>query len=145
VFTIRDLARACGVTARTLRFYEEKGLLAPQRVGQERLYSRRDRARLTYVLMGKRVGFSLDEVRELLDLYDLDDGQEVQLRTALSRFGERIARLERQKVEIEWIIDELRRASETMANMLNGRRSAAKPRVRMRASRLTPDEQARRS
>ena len=79
VFTIRDLVKECGVTARTLRFYEEKGLLSPRRHGQDRLYSRRDRARLKYVLMGKRVGFSLDEVREMLDLYDLGDGQETQL------------------------------------------------------------------
>src|ERR1041385_7684508 len=59
VFTIRDLSKECGVTARTLRFYEEKGLLTPRRAGLDRLYSRRDRARLKYVLMGKRVGFSL--------------------------------------------------------------------------------------
>jgi DNA-binding transcriptional MerR regulator len=141
VFTIRDLARDCDVTARTLRFYEEKGLLTPRRVGQERLYSRRDRARLKYVLMGRRVGFSLDEVRELLDLYDLDDGQETQLRVALARFGERTAQLERQKSEIEWIINELRRASQTVANMLEGRSSEAKPRVRMRAARRTADDE----
>jgi DNA-binding transcriptional MerR regulator len=144
VFTIRELARECAVTARTLRFYEEKGLLTPRRVGQERLYGPRDRARLKYVLMGKRVGFSLDEVRELLDLYDVNDGQETQLRAALSRFHERIARLERQKREIEWVIDELRRASETVANMLEGRKSEAKPRVRMRAARLQADDEPRR-
>ena len=85
--------------------------------------------------MGKRVGFSLDEVRELLDLYDLDDAQETQLRVALSRFRERIAHLEQQKVEIERVIDELRRASETVASMLEGHKSGTKPRVRMRAAR----------
>jgi DNA-binding transcriptional MerR regulator len=135
VFTIRDLVQECAVTARTLRFYEEKGLLTPRRAGQERLYSRRDRARLKYVLMGRRVGFSLDEVRELLDLYDLDDAEETQLRVALSRFRERIGRLERQKIEIERVIDELRRASETVASMLKGHKSGTKPRVRMRAAR----------
>ena len=145
VFTIRDLVRECAVTARTLRFYEEKGLLAPRRAGQERLYSRRDRARLKYVLMGRRVGFSLDEVRELLDLYDLDDAPETQLRVALSRFRERIGRLEHQKVEIERVIDELRRASETVASMLEGRQSGTKPRVRMRAARMGPDGEQRRS
>src|SRR5262249_47589493 len=110
-FTIQELTRECGVTARTLRFYEEKGLLTPRRNNQKRLYSRRDRARLKYVLMGRGVGFSLDEVREMLDLYDVGDGQETQLRVALAKFQERIARLERQKGEIEWILDELRRAS----------------------------------
>src|SRR5580700_7216029 len=79
VFTIRDLTKEFGVSARTLRFYEEKGLLDPRRNGEQRLYSRRDRARLRYVLMGKSVGFSLEEVREMLDLYDLGDGQRTQL------------------------------------------------------------------
>ena len=75
IFTIRDLAKEFGVSARTLRFYEEKGLLDPTRRGEQRLYTRRDRARLAYVLAGKTVGFSLEEVREMLDLYDLGDGQ----------------------------------------------------------------------
>ncbi len=145
VFTIRDLVKECGVTARTLRFYEEKGLLNPRRNGLERLYSRRDRARLKYVLMGKSVGFSLDEVREMLDLYDVGDGQETQLRVALSKFHERIARLERQKAEIAQVIDELRRASETVESMLDRREPGAKPRVRMRAARSESDEGNRRS
>ena len=75
IFTIRDLAKEFGVSARTLRFYEEKGLLDPTRRGEQRLYTRRDRARLAYVLAGKTVGFSLEEVREMLDLYDLGDGR----------------------------------------------------------------------
>src|SRR5215831_8376542 len=74
VFTIRDLTKEFGVSARTLRFYEEKGLVDPGRRGEQRLYSRRDRARLAYVLAGKSVGFSLEEVREMLDLYDVGDG-----------------------------------------------------------------------
>jgi DNA-binding transcriptional MerR regulator len=123
VFTIRDLTKECGVTARTLRFYEEKGLLSPRRAGQERLYSRRDRARLKYVLMGKCVGFSLEEVREMLDLYDLGDGQATQLRVALSKFRERIARLERQKADIDRAIAELTRASATVETMLAPRKA----------------------
>src|SRR5919197_61486 len=126
IFTIRDLAKECGVTARTLRFYEEKGLLSPRRVGLDRLYSRRDRARLKYVLMGKNVGFSLDEVREMLDLYDLGDGQETQLQVTLAKFRERVARLERQKADIERVIDELRRASATVDSKLAGRQPGAK-------------------
>jgi DNA-binding transcriptional MerR regulator len=145
LFTIRELAQECGITARTLRFYEEKGLLNPRRQGQERLYTRRDRARLRYVLLGRNVGFSLDEVREMLDLYDVGDGQETQLRVALTKFRERITRLERQKADIERVIDELRRAGETVEGMLARRASGAdtsdagttgeKPRVRMKAAR----------
>ncbi len=142
VFTIRDLVKECGVTARTLRFYEEKGLISPRRAGLERLYSRRDRARLKYVLMGKGVGFSLEEVREMLDLYDLGDGQTTQLNVALGRFKERIGRLERQKHEIEHMIDELRRASETAAAMLARRAPGEKPRVRMKAARQETNGQA---
>ena len=75
VFTIRDLTKEFDVSARTLRFYQEKGLLDPARRGEQRLYSRRDRARLAYVLAGKAVGFSLEEVREMLDLYDVGEGR----------------------------------------------------------------------
>jgi DNA-binding transcriptional MerR regulator len=114
VFTIRDLAKEFGVSARTLRFYEEKGLVDPARRGEQRLYSRRDRARLAYVLAGKTVGFSLEEVREMLDLYDLGDGQVTQLKVALSKFAERIARLEKQKSDIDRIVAELTRASNAM-------------------------------
>lgn len=117
-FTIRDLTREFDVTARTLRFYEEKGLLAPERAGQERLYSRRDRARLKYVLMGKCVGFSLEEIRDMLDLYDLGDGQVTQLRVAHERFIEQIDRLKRQRTEIDRALAELERARTTVAGML---------------------------
>jgi DNA-binding transcriptional MerR regulator len=117
-FTIRDLSREFDVTARTLRFYEEKGLIAPRRAGQDRLYSRRDRARLKYVLMGKSVGFSLEEIRAMLDLYDLGDGQETQLRVAHARFREQIDRLKRQRKEIDRAIAELERAYATVTKML---------------------------
>jgi DNA-binding transcriptional MerR regulator len=140
VFTIRELVRECGVTARTLRFYEEKGLLNPRRNGQERLYSGRDRARLKYVLMGRSVGFSLDEVREMLDLYDLGDGQEMQLRVALMKFRDGVRRLELQRAEIDSVLAELRQASEQVERMLTDRQggqpSGSKPRVRMKAARI---------
>jgi DNA-binding transcriptional MerR regulator len=121
VFTIRDLTKEFDVSARTLRFYEEKGLLDPARRGEQRLYSRRDRARLAYVLAGKAVGFSLEEVREMLDLYDVGDGQATQLKVALKKFGERIERLERQKAEIDRVIAELTRASAGMKAKLAAR------------------------
>jgi DNA-binding transcriptional MerR regulator len=119
------------VTARTLRFYEEKGLVSPLRRGQERLYGRRDRARLRYVLMGRSVGFSLDEIREMLDLHDLGDRQATQLKVAYDKFGERLARLERQKQEIDNAIAELAHARKMMAGMLALReRGANRPEER---------------
>ncbi len=120
-FSIRDLAREFGVTARTLRFYEEKELIAPRRAGQDRLYSRRDRARLKYVLMGKSVGFSLEEIRAMLDLYDLGDGQATQLKVARARFIEQVERLKQQRKDIDRAIAELERASETVGGMLAAR------------------------
>ena len=125
IFTIRDLAREFGVTARTLRFYEEKELLSPERQGQERLYSRRDRARLKLVLMGKRVGFSLEEIRAMLDLYDLGDGRVTQLKVSYARFNERIERLEAQRSEIDDAIAAMKRASESLAVMLKERGTGA--------------------
>jgi len=100
-FTIHDLVAEFGITARTLRFYEEKGLLTPERRGLERLYSRRDRARLKLVLMGKSVGFSLEEVRDMLDLYDLGDGQATQLTVALTRFEDKLLELEARRRDID--------------------------------------------
>ncbi len=125
IFTIRDLAREFGVTARTLRFYEEKELLSPQRQGQERLYSRRDRARLKLVLMGKRVGFSLEEIRSMLDLYDLGDGRVTQLKVTHARFNERIERLKQQRAEIDEAIEAMQRATESLAEMLKDRGTSA--------------------
>src|ERR1044072_8693089 len=98
----------------------EKGLLDPGRRGEQRLYTRRDRARLAYVLAGKAVGFSLEEVREMLDLYDVGDGQVTQLKVALTKFDERIERLERQKSGIDRVIAELTRASAGMRAKLAG-------------------------
>lgn len=121
IFTIGDLAREFGVTLRTLRFYEDKQLLDPKRDGQRRLYSRRDRARLKLVIMGKKVGLSLAEIKEMLDLYDLKDGQVTQLRTALSRFSQQIEVLRRQKEDIEQAITELSQTMEVIAGMLRDR------------------------
>jgi DNA-binding transcriptional MerR regulator len=125
VFTIRDLTKEFEVSARTLRFYEEKGLLDPTRRGEQRLYTRRDRARLAYVIAGKQVGFSLEEVREMLDLYDLGDGQVTQLKVALTKFRERIERLQRQKEDIDRVVAELTRASDVMKARLASREHSA--------------------
>jgi DNA-binding transcriptional MerR regulator len=107
VFTIRQLTKEFGVTARTLRFYEDEGLIAPGRRGQTRLYAPRDRARIILILRGRRLGFSLAEIRELLDLYTAD-GAQAQMVQARRKFEERIAVLERQKIDIEEVLKELR-------------------------------------
>jgi DNA-binding transcriptional MerR regulator len=106
-FTIGDLARAYGVTARTLRFYEDEGLLHPMRRGTVRLYSRADRARLAWILRGRNVGFSLKDIKELLDLYAPGPGRRTQLDAALQKSRERIRALVAQKADIEATIAEL--------------------------------------
>ena len=120
-FTIGDLSREFGVTLRTLRFYEDRDLLRPRRQGQNRIYSRRDRARLKLVLMGKKVGFSLGEIKDMLDLYDLKDGQVTQLRVALDRFAKQIALLRQQKQDVEQAIEELTRTMDIVSGMLRDR------------------------
>lgn len=106
-YSIGEMCEAFAVTARALRFYEDEGLIGPERRGTARFYSDRDRARLTWILRGKRVGFSLAEIRELLDLYDLGDHRETQRRVTIERCLQRIAALKRQKVDIDHTIAEL--------------------------------------
>ena len=106
-YSIGTMCDAFGVTARALRFYEDENLLSPERRGSARYYSDRDRARLTWILRGKRVGFSLAEIKEMLDLYDIGDHQETQRRVTLDRCVERIEALRRQKEDIDATIAEL--------------------------------------
>ena len=106
-YSIGEMCDAFGVTARALRFYEDEELIAPERRGTTRLYTDRDRARLTWILRGKSVGFSLNDIRELLDLYDVGDQRQTQMVATLERCRERIAVLERQKVDIDATIAEL--------------------------------------
>lgn len=107
-FTIRDLADEFGCTHRTIRFYEDQGLLKPRREGQARIFSHRDRARLSLILRGRRLGFSIAEIAEMLNLYDADPGHVRQLKLALEKGRARLAQLERQRADIETAIAELR-------------------------------------
>jgi len=117
-YSIRELTKELGVTARTLRHYEDEGLIAPARNGQQRLYSSRDRARITLILRGRRVGFSLAEIAEILDLYDTRDGGAAQLGHARRKFTERIETLERQKADVEESLAELRLGLTMIENKL---------------------------
>ncbi|MGH1464960.1 MAG: MerR family transcriptional regulator [Cognatishimia sp.] len=106
--TIRQMCDAFSVTPRTLRFYEAKELLFPVREGQKRLFTRRDRARLKLILRGKRFGFSLEEIRQLLDLYDMGDQQQTQLIRTYEIAQERLADLEQQREELDEAIEDLK-------------------------------------
>jgi DNA-binding transcriptional MerR regulator len=106
-FSISDLSAEFGVTARALRFYEDEGLISPERRGTQRVYSHRDRARLAWILRGKRVGFSLVEIRELIDLYDVGDGRRTQRQRTIDRCKNRVGLLNDQKRDIDAAIDEL--------------------------------------
>ena len=106
-FSISDLTKEFDVTARALRFYEDEGLISPQRDGLSRIYSKRDRARLAWIMRAKNVGFSLSEIRELIDLYDLGDGRKTQRAVTLERCKDKIAKLSKQRADIDSSIQEL--------------------------------------
>jgi DNA-binding transcriptional MerR regulator len=115
-FSISDLCAEFAVTPRALRFYEDEGLIAPERRGTQRIYSHRDRARLAWILRGKRVGFSLAEIREMIDLYDIGDGRRVQRQVTLERCLDRIRLLEDQKRDIDAHIAELQHFVDLLKN-----------------------------
>ncbi len=125
-FTIAELASEFGVTARAIRFYEDKDLLAPQRQGMNRIYTRRDRARLALILRGKRLGFRLSDIRDMLDLYDLGDGQVEQMQFTIDRSRERIAELERQRQDVDQAIRELKDIVKAIERELVAKRAAEK-------------------
>jgi DNA-binding transcriptional MerR regulator len=120
-YSITELCREFDVTPRTLRFYEQKGLLSPNRRGWTRLFTYRDRARLQLILRGKKVGFSLEEIKEMLDLYNLKDGQLTQLRVASTKMRERLEALKKQQIEIEEAIADLDRTIGVVDGMLKER------------------------
>jgi DNA-binding transcriptional MerR regulator len=107
-YTVPELAKDLGITPRTIRFYEQKGLVNPQRAGATRIYTRQDRAKLLIILRGKRLGFSLNEIADYLDLYNADPTQAEQIKMLLGRVRERISDLEEQRQALDVTLDELR-------------------------------------
>ena len=118
-YAIGELAKEFEVTSRTLRLYEEEGLLKPQRAGTRRIYSERNRVRLRLILRGKRLGWSLSEIKELFDLYDSSHGEEAQLELMLAKLEQRREMLEMQKRDIENALEDLERIAGNAQNALD--------------------------
>jgi DNA-binding transcriptional MerR regulator len=118
---IGEMAKKYGVTLRTLRFYEDKGLLNPQRDGSTRLYTRRDKARLKLILLGRKVGFSLRDVKQMMDLYDPTGSNTKQLKLALDKSEKQLARLQKQRALIDDAINELSGSMSAVRQMLSDR------------------------
>ncbi|MCC5981126.1 MAG: MerR family DNA-binding transcriptional regulator [Oceanicaulis sp.] len=121
LYSIRDLAASFGVTPRALRFYEQQGLITPRRKGATRLYTAADRARLILILRGKRVGFSLAEIKEMLDLEATQHASRAHLEGSIERFRARIEDLKRQRDDIDEAISELEAGCTWMEERLNDR------------------------
>ncbi|HVM78014.1 MAG TPA: MerR family DNA-binding transcriptional regulator [Stellaceae bacterium] len=128
LYSIGDLAAELEVSQRAIRFYEDRGLLKPQRVGSNRAYTHGDRARLVLILRGKRLGFSLSDIKEMLDLYDVDSDHLEQLRVTLDKGRARIAELERQRSEIDATLAELREIESIVLSMIRERERSSRKR-----------------
>ena len=122
VFRIGELAAEFDITLRTLRFYEDKGLLQPRRIGNTRLYSRRDRARLKLILLGKRVGFSLQDIREMLALYDPTGDNLAQLEVAAEKGAVQLEKLREERSGLDAAIDELTQTLELVQQTIAEKR-----------------------
>ncbi|EEX94207.1 MerR family transcripitonal regulator [Vibrio orientalis CIP 102891 = ATCC 33934] len=122
-YKISDLAKEFDITTRSIRFYEDEGLIQPERKGTMRIYNRRDKTRLKLILRGKRLGFSLAEIRELFELYDTHQG-ETQLTEMLKIIDEKEALLKRQMEDIESMLDDLKIARERCEQALDTRKAS---------------------
>ena len=128
-YSVTELGRDLGVTARSIRFYEDKGLIAPRRAGRNRIYSPRDRGRIILILRGKQLGLTLHEIKEYLDLYQIDNTHAKQLRVVVREVRSRILRLEKQRVALNQTLAELRKvesqATAALARVAKAERRAA--------------------
>ncbi|MFD2234196.1 MerR family transcriptional regulator [Phaeospirillum tilakii] len=121
LYSVTELARELGITPRTIRFYEDQGLIRPQRAGNARIYTHRDRARMILILRGKRLGFSLKDIKEFLDLYVVDTTQVEQLRLLVTKVRGRIALLEDQLQAVQTSLSELRDIERISLETLRGK------------------------
>lgn len=119
-YTISELSAKFNLTSRALRFYETKKLISPERIGSKRIYSKRDKVRLALIIQGKNVGFSLDDIKEMLDLYDVRDGQQIQLKVSSQKFREQITKLIKQKSQIDKAISDLTKLCDEVDKVLDG-------------------------
>ena len=121
LYAVSELAKDLGVTPRTLRFYEDKGLLSPQRLGTTRAYTHRDKVRMILILRGKRMGFSLREIKEFLDLYIVDHSNVKQMQHLLNKVRGRIGLLEEQLQAVQTSLQELRKMEEVSTEALHAK------------------------
>ncbi|MCG8426981.1 MAG: MerR family DNA-binding transcriptional regulator [Chromatiales bacterium] len=125
IYSISELANEFDVTSRAIRFYEDQGLLNPSRKGRKRIYQERDRVRLKLILRGKRLGFSLADIKEIFDLYDSAPGEEGQLNYLIDIIQTRRAQLEQQRQDIDVVLDEMRwvekRAKKALRDLQEGK------------------------
>lgn len=124
-YSISELAHEFDITPRTIRYYEDEGLLTPQREGQTRIYSHREKTRLKLTLRGKRLGFSLAEIRELFDMYDTDRSSKTQLHSMIQLIDEKRSALRQQLDDIQMVMAELEAAEQRCVNSLNSLKSSA--------------------
>lgn len=117
-YSIRDLSKEFDITPRTIRFYEDQGLINPERCGQNRIYSKGDKARLEWIMRGKRVGFSLSEINDMLELYNLGDGRLKQRQVTLEKCLQQIETLKRQRDDIDATISELKEFCDTIETLV---------------------------
>jgi len=120
LYSVTELANEFDITPRAIRFYETKGLLAPQRAGSTRVYTYKDRARLMIILRGKRMGFSLSGIKEYLDLYDADPTQKTQMKVLLNAIRERMQELDEQRKDLETTLEELKDVERQTLEALDG-------------------------
>lgn len=130
--TIAELAREFGVTTRTIRFYEDRGLITPLREGQRRVYRSRDRVRLRLIMRGKRLGFSLEEIREMIDIYDADRSEIAQLLLVLEKIAQRRASLVQRQQDIATMLGELEELEGRCASLLREKKIETSTPVRAR-------------
>ncbi|HEH9426374.1 MerR family DNA-binding transcriptional regulator [Aeromonas allosaccharophila] len=124
-YSISELAHEFDITPRTIRYYEDEGLLTPQREGQTRIYSHKEKTRLKLTLRGKRLGFSLAEIRELFEMYDTDKSSNTQLNSMIQLIDEKRSALRQQLDDIQMVMAELEAAEQRCVNSLNSLKSSA--------------------